>query len=307
MKAAYFMKNGGPEVLQYGDVPDPVARSGEVLVDIHAASVNAADWKVRAGHYAPITDFPYVPGRDFSGVVRVLGEGVKDFAVGDAVFGVCDVGRDGAYAEKIAIKAAIVATKPESLSHLECAALALTGLTALVAIEDTLRLKAGETILVQGGAGGVASFAIQLARHLGARVITTASAANHDYLRRLGADQIIDYNAQDFTEVVSGCDAVLDTVGGDVAARSFAVLRPGGRAAFIGSGNMAPPSPRADLVSLRPKVGRDRAHLDRVAALVTTGVVRVPEITTYSLSDAATAHAVSEGRHLRGKLVFKVR
>jgi len=307
MKAAYFMKNGGPDVLQYGDVPDPVARPGEMLVDVHAASVNAADWKVRAGHYAPITDFPYVPGRDFSGVVRALGEGVKDFAVRDAVFGVCDVGRDGAYAEKIAIQSAIVATKPESLSHVECAALALTGLTALVAIEDTLRLKAGETILVQGGAGGVASFAIQLARHLGARVITTASAANHDYLRRLGADQIIDYNAQDFTQVVSGCDAVLDTVGGEVGTRSFAVLRPGGRAAFIGSGNAAPPSPRADLVSLRPKVGRDRAHLDRVAALVTSGVVRVPEITTYRLSEAATAHAVSEGRHLRGKLVFKVR
>jgi len=307
MKAAYFMKNGGPDVLQYGDVPDPVARPGEMLVDVHAASVNAADWKVRAGHYAPITDFPYVPGRDFSGVVRALGEGVKDFAVRDAVFGVCDVGRDGAYAEKIAIQSAIVATKPESLSHVECAALALTGLTALVAVEDTLRLKAGETILVQGGAGGVASFAIQLARHLGARVITTASAANHDYLRRLGADQIIDYNAQDFTQVVSGCDAVLDTVGGDVATRSFAVLRPGGRAAFIGSGNTAPPSPRADLVSLRPKVGRDRAHLDRVAALVTSGVVRVPEITTYRLSEAATAHEVSEGRHLRGKLVFRVR
>ena len=307
MKAAYFMKNGGPEVLQYGDVPDPVARPGELLIDVHAASVNAADWKVRAGHYAPITDFPYVPGRDFSGVVRALGAGVKDLVVGDAVFGVCDVGRDGAYAERIAIESAIVARKPESLSHLECAALALTGLTALVSIEDTLRLKAGETILVQGGAGGVAGFAIQLARHLGARVITTASAANHDYLRRLGADQIIDYNAQDFTEVVSGCDAVFETVGGEVATRSFAVLRPGGRAAFIGSGNTAPPSPRADLVSLRPKVGRDRAHLDRVAALVTTGVVRVPEITTYKLSEAATAHAVSEGRHLRGKLVFKVR
>jgi NADPH:quinone reductase-like Zn-dependent oxidoreductase len=307
MKAAFFMKNGGPEVLQYGEVPDPVARPGEVLIDVHAASVNAADWKVRAGHYAPITDFPYVPGRDFSGVVRALGEGVKDFAVGDAVFGVCDVGRDGAYAERIAIQSAIVATKPESLSHVECAALALTGLTALVAIEDTLRLQAGETILVQGGAGGVASFAIQLARHLGARVITTASAANHDYVRGLGADQIIDYHAQDFTQAVSGCDAVLDTVGGEVSTRSFAVLRPGGRAAFIGSGNTAPPSPRADLVSLRPKVGRDRAHLDRVAALVTTGVVRVPEIKTYKLSEAATAHAVSEGRHLRGKLVFKVR
>jgi NADPH:quinone reductase-like Zn-dependent oxidoreductase len=307
MKAAYFMKHGGPEVMQYGDVPDPVAAPGQVLVDVHAASVNGADWKVRAGHYAPITDFPYIPGRDFSGIISALGDGVKDFAIGDAVFGVCDVGQEAAYAEKIAIRAAIVARKPEKLTHVECAAVSLIGLTALCSVEDTLQLESGETILIQGGAGGVASFAIQISKHIGARVVTTTSAANQEYLRRLGADHIIDYNAQDFTKVVAGCDAVFDTVGGEVAKRSFAVLRPGGRAAFIASGNAAPASPRADVASLRPKVGRDRAHLDRVVALVTGGAVRVPEITTYALSDAAAAHKVSERRHLRGKLVFKVR
>ena len=307
MKAAYFMKNGGPEVMQYGDVPDPVAGPGQVLVDIHAASVNGADWKVRSGRHAPATAFPYIPGRDFSGVVSARGIGVNDFAVGDAVFGVCEITSEAAYAEKIAIRSAIVARKPDSLTHVECASLALVGLTALVAVEDTLNLKAGETILIQGGAGGVAGFALQLAKHIGARVITTASAANHDYLRKLGADQIIDYNSRDFTQVVSGCDAVFDTVGGDAVKGSFAVLRPGGRAAFIGSGQTAPLPPRADVVSLRPKVGRDRAHLERIVALVTSGAVRVPEITVYALSEAAAAHKVSEGRHLRGKLVFKVR
>lgn len=307
MKAAYFMRNGGPEVMQYGDVPDPVAGPGQVLVDVHAASVNGADWKVRAGSYAPITEFPYIPGRDFSGVVSALREGVTEFRVGDAVFGVCEVNQEAAYAEKIAINSAIVARKLAGLSHVECASLALIGLTALVSIEDTLKLKPGETILIQGGAGGVASFAIQVAKHVGARVISTASAANLDYVRRLGADQVIDYNAQDFTKVVSGCDAVFDTVGGEVAMRSFAALRPGGRAAFIGSGPTAPTSPRADVTSLRPKVGRDRAHLDRVSALVAGGDVRVPEITTYKLSEAAAAHRVSESRHFRGKLVFKVR
>lgn len=307
MKAAYFMEHGGPEVMRYGAVPDPVAGPGQVLVDVHAASVNGADWKVRAGKHAPITAFPYIPGRDFSGIVSALGDGVKEFAIGDAVFGVCDAGQEGAYAEKIAIRSAIVAGKPERLSHAECAALGLIGLTALCSVEDTLRLKAGETILIQGGAGGVAGFALQLSKHIGARVITTASAANHDYLRSLGADQIIDYNSQDFTRAVSGCDAVFDTVGGDVATRSFSVLRPGGRAAFIASGNAAPASPRSDVVSLRPTVGRDRAHLERIIALVTGGAVRVPEIMLYALSQAAAAHAVSEGRHLRGKLVFKVR
>jgi NADPH:quinone reductase-like Zn-dependent oxidoreductase len=307
MKAAFFMKNGGPEVMQYGDVPDPAAGAGEVLVDVHAASVNGADWKVRAGHYAPITTFPYVPGRDFSGVVSALGAGVTDLKVGDPVFGVMEVSGEACYAEKVAIKAAIVAKKPDSVSHVEAAALALIGLTALVSIEDTIKLKKGETILIQGGAGGVAGFAIQIARHIGARVITTASAANHDYVRKLGADQVIDYNKEDFTKVVSGVDAVFDTVGGDVGKRAFDVLKPGGRAAFIGSGGTAPVPPRNDVTSLRPKVGRDRQHLERIVELVGKGAVRAPEIKVYPLSEAAAAHKVSEGRHLRGKLVFKVR
>ncbi|MEQ1774186.1 MAG: NADP-dependent oxidoreductase [Burkholderiales bacterium] len=307
MKAAYFMKHGGPEVMEYGDVPDPVAGPGQVLIDVHAASVNGADWKVRAGSYAPLETFPYIPGRDFSGVVCALGTGVKDFVVGDEVFGVCDVGQEGAYAEKIAMRSAIVARKPASLTHVDCAALSLIGLTALSAIEDTLVLRPGETILIQGGAGGVASFAIQVAKHIGARVVTTASAANHDYLRRLGAERIIDYNAQDFTKAISACDAVFDTVGGEVAKRSFTVLRAGGRAAFIASGNSAPQANRSNVLSLRPKVGRSREHLERIVSLATNGAVRVPEITLFPLSEAAAAHRISEGRHFRGKLVFKVR
>jgi NADPH:quinone reductase-like Zn-dependent oxidoreductase len=307
MKAAYLMRHGGPEVLTYGDLPDPQAGPGEVLVEVHAASVNGADWKVRAGKSGPMAQFPYVLGRDFSGVVAARGAGVTDFAVGDPVFGVCDVGQEGAYAERLAIKAAIVARKPDALSHADCAALALTGLTALVSIEDTLALKAGETILIQGGAGGVAGFAIQLAKHIGARVISTASTANLAYVRSLGADEVIDYSAQDFTQRVSGCDAVFETVGGDVAPRAFDVLRPGGRAAFIASGPSAPPAPRPDLRSLRPKVGRDRPHLERIVDLVLAGAVRLPEITRYRLDQAAAAHRVSEGRHLRGKLVLVLR
>ncbi|HEY3680830.1 MAG TPA: NADP-dependent oxidoreductase, partial [Bradyrhizobium sp.] len=191
MKAAFIERHGGPEVLQYGDMPDPVAAPGEVVVDIAAASVNGADWKVREGKSNQISRFPYILGRDFSGVVSGVGTGVSDLKVGDEVFAVCDAGQEGAYAEKIAIKASIVARKTDHLSHVDAAALALAGLTAIVSVEDTLRLKAGEKILVQGGAGGVASFAIQLAKHLGAHVITTASAANHDYLRQIGADEII--------------------------------------------------------------------------------------------------------------------
>jgi NADPH:quinone reductase-like Zn-dependent oxidoreductase len=307
MKAAFFAKHGGPEELQYGEYKDPVLGAGQVMVDVHAASVNGADWRVVAGTYGPVAFFPYSPGRDFSGVVSALGEGAKDFKIGDEVFGVCDVGTEAAYAEKVAIKEAIIAKKPAKLTHVESAAVALIGLTALVSVEDTLQLKKGETILIQGGAGGVASFAIQIAKHIGARVITTASAANHAYLKTLGPDQIIDYNKDDFTKIVSNVDAVFDTVGGDVATRSYDVLKAGGRAAFIASGAKAPPTARSDVKGLRPAVGRDRAHLDRVRALIESGAVKVPEITVFALADAAKANAVSKGRHFRGKLVLKVR
>jgi NADPH:quinone reductase-like Zn-dependent oxidoreductase len=307
MKASFIRKYGGPEVLEYGDLPDPVPAAGEIVVDIHAASVNAADWKMRAGQYGAAIRFPHVPGRDFSGVVSALGQGASDFRIGDAVFGVCEVPREGSYAEKIAIRQAIVARKPEKLSHVQTAAIGLVGLTALISIEETIRLKKGETILVQGGAGGVAGFAIALARHIGARVITTASAANHDYVRKLGADEAIDYRTQDFTRLVKGCDAVFDTVGGDVTEKSFAVLRAGGRLASVAAGGAAPISPRHDVTSLRPKVDRDRPHLERVGELVAQGIVPLPEIVEYPLAKAADAHRVSEARHLRGKLVLKVR
>src|SRR5215471_1806826 len=245
MKAAFIEQYGGPDVFQYGEFPDPAAGSGEVVVDIVAASVNAADWKVRLGEYKH-TKLPLVPGRDFSGVVSALGEGVKDIAVGDAIFGVCEAGQEGTYAEK-------------------------------------------------------------LAKHIGARVITTASAANHAYVRALGADDVVDYNARDFTQVVANCDAVFDTVGGDVAQRSFAVLKPGGRAAFIASGAQAPKPPRDDVTSLRPPVGRARRHLERIVELFQAGAVKPPEIKLYRLSQAADAHRLSESRHFRGKLVFQVR
>jgi NADPH:quinone reductase-like Zn-dependent oxidoreductase len=307
MKAVFIEKHGGPEVLRYGDLPDPTPKPGEVVVDVIAASVNGADWKVRAGESHKQSQFPYVLGRDFSGTVAAIGAGVTDLRVGDAVFGVLPLGRDGAHAEKVAIKAEIVARKPAGISHVEAAALALTGLTALSAIEETLKLQRGEKILIQGGAGGVAGFAVQLAKHIGAHVITTASAANHDYLRRLGADEIIDYSTTDFTKAVANCDAVFDTVGGDVAEKSFAVLRPGGRAAFIASGIEAPKPKRSDVTSLRPPVGRHRRHLERIAELVLSGAVRVPEIKVFPLAEAKAAQAISEARHFRGKLVLQVR
>jgi NADPH:quinone reductase-like Zn-dependent oxidoreductase len=308
MKAVLLIGHGGPDMLRYGDAPDPTAGPGEVLVDIHAASVNAADYKVRlgGGRYGLIR-FPHILGRDFSGVVSTVGAGVTDFAVGDPVFGVTEQGIEGAYAEKIAIKAAIIARKPDRLSHAEAAALGLTSLTALWAIEDTAHLKAAQTILIQGGAGGVAGFGTQLAKHLGATVITTASAGNHPYVRSLGADRVIDYHMEDFTAVGPICDVVFDTVGGDVRAGCYTVLKSGGKLVWIAPAPEGFHPTRDDVETLRPDVQRDRAHLQRMLALLDKSAVRPPPITTYQLADAAKAHEISEGRHLQGKLVLVVR
>jgi NADPH:quinone reductase-like Zn-dependent oxidoreductase len=309
MKAMLLTKHGGLDALHYGDTPDPVPGPGDVVVDIHAASVNAADYKMRLGggnYQTGGLKFPHILGRDFSGVVSGVGEGA-DLAVGDAVFGVTISGTEGAYAEKIAIKAAIIAKKPAKLSHAEAAAMALTSLTAIWALEDTAKLQRGETVLIQGGAGGVAGFAIQLAKHLGAHVVTTASARNHDYVKRLGADQVVDYTTTDFTKTAPPCDVVFDTVGGEVQSRSYDVLKRRGRLVWIAAGEAGFKSPRDDVQVLRPRVDRDRAHLERMVELYEDGAVWPPAITRYKLADAAEAHRVSEGRHLQGKLVLEMR
>jgi NADPH:quinone reductase-like Zn-dependent oxidoreductase len=305
MKAVRMHTHGGPGVLVLEDVPDPVPAAGEVLVSIRAASVNAADWKVRSG-ISPVTlAFPHILGRDFSGVVEAAGPGT-DIAPGTEVYAVCPPGMEGGYAEKICIGAQYVARKPEKLSHVEAAAIGLAALTALVTIKDTLKLKRGEKILIQGGAGGVAGMAIQLAHHLGAEVVTTARAENHAYVLGLGAHQVIDYTREDPAAILGDCDAAFDTVGGASVAQSFAVLKPGGRAAFIAGGADAPDAPREDLTALRPAVNRSRALMDRVTAYVEAGVLRLPQITTMPLSAAVRAHELSEAKHVRGKLVFDI-
>jgi NADPH:quinone reductase-like Zn-dependent oxidoreductase len=307
MKAVLLINHGGPEMLRYGEAPDPTVAPGEVVVDVHAASVNGADPKVRRGKGRYRLDhFPHILGRDFSGVVSAVSVGVTDFKIGDAVFGVTDQGIEGAYAEKIAIKAAIITKKPDHLSHAEAAALGLTSLTALTAIEDTAQLEAGQTILIHGGAGGVAGFSIQLAKHLGAKVITTASAGNHSYVLSLGADQVIDYNAEDFTKIGPVCDVVFDTVGGDVQVRSYAVLKSGGKLVWIAPAPEGFRPSSSDVQILRPNVVRDRAHLERMLALLDASVVGPPTIVRYKLPDATEAHRVSEARHLQGKLVLEV-
>ena len=305
MQAWQIDEFGPANSLMLREVPDPVPGPGEVLVTVEAASVNPADAKLRAGR-SPGADairFPLTLGRDFSGTVAKLGEGVTDVAVGDAVFGVLDRGHEGACAGKVALSAGLVARKPEALSHVEAAALALTGLTALVALEDVAQLARGQRILIHGGAGGVGSFAVQYARHVGAEVFVTASARNHDYLRDLGADSVIDYTATSFEEAVADCDVVFDTIGGEVHRRSLKVLKPGGLLVHIAPGPADMATPETNRI-VRPHVGRDRAHLTRILDLVASGAVRPPEIATMAFTDLPAAHEQIETGHVRGKIVL---
>ena len=304
MKAVIFDNFGAPDVLRLQEVPDPAPQPGEVQIAVHAASINGADYQVRSGRGAKPVTLPHILGRDFSGVVTRIGDGVMDLHRGDEVFGVLDIGMEGAYAELLTVKAALVARKPAWLSHVDAAAMALTGLTALWAIEDTVKLQAGETILIHGGAGGVASIGIQLARHIGARVITTARASDHEYVARLGAQQVIDYASEDFTRAAGPCDVVFDPVGGDIQVRSYDVLKPGGRLVRITNPTDGFIPGRADVQTLRPAVTRDRAHLERLVALLGSRAVVPPETHSFKLADAATAHREGEARRLRGKLLL---
>ena len=230
MKAAFIRRYGGNAVVELGELPAPQAGPGELLVEVHAASVNPVDFKIRDGMLKMIIPFgfPLILGNDLSGVVKAVGAGVTRFAPGDAVFARMDKRRIGAFAEFAVVAEADAAAKPANLTHIEAAAVPLAGLTAWQALFEIGGLKAGQKVLIHAGSGGVGSFAIQLARHAGATVATTVGARNADLARSLGADIVIDYKTQRFEEVVSGQDLVFDTQAGDIRHRSFAVLKRGG-------------------------------------------------------------------------------
>jgi alcohol dehydrogenase len=230
MKAAFIRRYGGNKVVELGELPAPQAGPGELLVEVHAASVNPVDFKIRDGMLKMILPFgfPLILGNDLSGVVKAVGAGVTRFRPGDAVFARMDKRRIGAFAEFAVVAETDAAAKPANLSHVEAAAVPLAGLTAWQALFEIGGLKAGQKVLIHGGSGGVGSFAIQLARHAGLTVATTVGARNAELARSLGADIVIDYRTQRFEDVVSDQDLVFDTQAGDIQHRSFAVLRRGG-------------------------------------------------------------------------------
>jgi alcohol dehydrogenase len=233
VKAARIHNYGEPEAVQVENISLPEPQSGELVIRIYAAGVNPIDWKIRAGYLQQMMPLPlpFTSGGDFSGVVEAVGADVVDFKVGDEVYGQSGVlnGGSGSFAEFSVAKAVTIATKPRRVDHVEAGGLPLAGVSALQAWTEHLSLSAGQKVLIHGGAGGIGGIAIQLAKHLGAQVATTASAENLDYVKNLGADEVVDYRSQKFEAVLGGLDAVFDTVGGETYARSFKVLKRGGR------------------------------------------------------------------------------
>jgi len=306
MKAVLIKDYGGPEQLALGELADPEPGPGDVVVDIAAASLNPIDWKMRAGEVRQYFefDFPHVPGRDFSGTVRAVGEGVEGVVPGDPVFGIAEVMRWGSHAEAVAVKAGMVAAKPEALGHEAAAALGISAITVLAALETTAPIGSGDRILIHAGAGGVGHLAVQYAKHKGAQVLVTARAGNHDFVAALGADEAIDYTTTDFAEAAAECDVVFDTMGGEVHRRSFEALRPGGLLVYINAAPLPEAPGRPDVTVLNAQVRGDRAALERVVALVGEGTFRPVVEQTYALEDFAEAYARIETGHSRGKIVF---
>lgn len=313
MKAIRMHRYGGPEVLRHEELPRPSPGPDEVLVRVHAAGVNPLDWKVREGWLAAHVPLhlPLVPGWDVSGTVEEVGSGVSELAPGDEVFGKPDLVRDGAYAEWLVSRSGGLARKPARLDHLHAAAVPIAGLTAWQALFEgdggaaSIGLEPGQSILVLGGAGGVGSFAIQLARWRGARVIATASPRGADHVRGLGAE-VVDYTRQRVEDAARGVDAVLDLVGGEALGRALQAVRQGGT---VASTLGLPPEPELARRGLRgvQVVGQaNRAHLEALARLLDAGTVRVPLAEVFPLAEAARAQQRSQAGHVRGKLVLSV-
>ena len=308
MKAVRIHTYGGPEVLKYEEAPCPKPGPGELLIRVHAAGVNPVDWKIREGYFKQRLNYslPLILGWDLSGVVETTGPGVTRLKVGDEAYSRPDIARDGAYAEYIAVRETEVALKPKSIDHIHAAAIPLAALTAWQSLFDTAGLSAGQTVLIHAAAGGVGSFAVQLAKWKGAHVIGTASKRNQDLVREVGADQTIDYQTTHFEDVAHDVDVAFDTIGGDTQRRSWKALKRGGILVSIvgppSAGEAAAHGVRQASVFVQPSA----AQLTELATLVDSGKLRPIVETVLPLSEARRAHELSQIGHTRGKIVLRV-
>ncbi|MEJ8672337.1 NADP-dependent oxidoreductase [Streptomyces sp. MS1.AVA.1] len=300
---------GGPEVLKEVEVQRPAPRPNEVLVRVRAAGLDPTDWKHR-DNGGFLGEPPFVLGWDVSGVVEAVGIGVVRFQPGDEVFGMLSYPfGHGSHAEYVTAPARVFAHKPASVDHIQAGALPLVSLTAWQALVEYADVQPGQRVLIHAAAGGVGHVAVQIAKARGAHVIGTASAGKHEFLRGLGADEVIDYRETDFAEAVKDVDVVLDTLGGETSVRSLGVLRPGGVVVSIlpvGSDDFYEEAGRLGVRALRMLVDSDRADLRAIADLVDKGQLRAEIAGTFPLADAAEAHALGDTGRTAGKLVLTV-
>ncbi len=305
MKALTLNGYGGFSSLRFAEVATPELGPNDVLVKVTAASVNPVDAKITRGYGGPSQrSLPHVLGRDCAGTVAKLGSSVTGFKAGDVVFGVADPSRWGTHAEYVAVPAATLARKPAGLSDIDAGSLPIAGLSAWAGIVTTGKLAKGQRVLIHAGAGGVGSFAVQLAKHLGATVAATAGARNAEFVRSLGADQVIDYTKSDFSTAIKDVDLVFDLIGGDVRFKSFPVLRPGGVIVHISVPPMNQSPPRSD-VEVRPApVKYDTSLLDQITALVQMKAVQPAVTEVLPFSDALKAFEHVATGHARGKVML---
>lgn len=330
MKAIRLHAFGGPEVLQYEDAPMPALQPGEVLVRVHAVGINPPDWYLRDGYkmlppeWRPAVPFPIIPGTDVSGVVAAVAADVKEFSAGDEVFGMVrfpSFGDSAAYAEYVAAPATDLAHKPAGINHVQAAAVPMAGLTAwqfLVElghnVPNPLQPEMhkpvplhGKTVLVNGAAGGVGHFAVQVAKWKGARVIAVASGKHESFLRQLGVDEFINYQKYAPEDVVHDVDLVLDTLGTSTTGRFLRTIKKGGALfpVFLGFSDAEEAAKRGITVSMT-QVRSNGKQLAELGHLLDAGTIRVAIDSTFLLADAGKAHERAAQGHIQGKIVLTV-
>ena len=304
MKAIRIHQYGDASALKLEEIPRLSITEDQLLVRIREAGVNPIDWKIRQGYMKQVrpADFPITMGQDFAGEVVEAGKNVKQFASGDRVFGFAQ----GTYAEYAAAPASTVAAIPDTLDFTTAAALPTAGSTALQITRDVVETKSGMTILIHGAAGGVGSYASQIAKSLGARVIGTAASADLEYLKSLGVDEIIDYQRERFEDKATGVDAVVDLVGGDTLARSYGVIKRGGVLATTVQPIDEAAAQRTGIRAVQVIMRRDARDLVELASLVEKGAVKPRLSETMNLNQAKQAQELSESGKTRGKVILKV-
>jgi NADPH:quinone reductase-like Zn-dependent oxidoreductase len=312
MKAAQISKYGGSEVLEFNkNAPKPAPSAGRVLVEVYAAGVNPVDWKIRQGYMAKMAplQFPVTLGGDFSGVIQEVGAGVSGFKKGDEVYG-----RDGlpgsgtgSFAEFISVDAKVTARKPKNVNHVDAAALPLTGVSALQALNEHIGVSKGKKILIHGGAGGIGTMAIQLAKHLGAYVATTAIDKDMAYVKELGADEVIDYKKQSFEDLIHDFDAVYDTVGGETYTRSYKVLKKGGIIVSMLEQPNSELMRRHGVKAIGQFTQANSERLTKLTELVEKGHIKVYVDKTFPLEKTREALDYQQQGKARGKVVIKIK